>query len=877
MRLVYALLRPRDMPVPPERFTETPEVQRKQLERQRNRAIMRQEREGWMAKWLVLAGILAGLVVAAPAGAQSLTKKALEAFVEDSWGAYGDPDHYDLQQHLFDIAKTTTTPDAVVSAFAQKIGADKATARSYAELIVEVTRLREACESYRETGCQLTPGQPIYERTKKFGLAEPTGGLLFAVATNIDWNFGGPDGEAAIAELSLQHRAAAELLGRLYAYGHEAVYLMPLIGAGKLDENQAAVIAEAAGTLPPEAVVALLSTGRINDDIGTMIAANAGTMSYNAHEWSGWVEALLEAAEQKASSQTARVALAQANLGRKLELGMNAEAVAAWHAYPAEIRAALPLTPSACRKGVACEDLDASGREFADMMAAALWVTGYREEATALISINPSGFKPRGAYDDGGHAALVEAMKPAFANKDLFAIFIEGKVPGWTRPSPLSGEPQFSIGGPEGWLYEVTAASPAIREVVAARLRAGGHADMADHLVSQDPTRYRDEDEDLAARYAFALPAQFAASAAAWKERVAIAEQQLRQTLPAMPIRVSTKPLDAWWKEKRLPDGMQAWTEADGSTSVENLKLPTPAFSVLRHETAGAEQSIVYFSNDYDLPGEIPAYGLWFAETEQGDWQRPVYLGMQQHFPYVVTPASRLPLRSQDGKLTIEVRAEEIDAESISFPPVGLSLKRNEGGIYLEFDLATLRADRDADYLSDIEERRLGLDFANPDTDGDGMPDGVDPIPLIAHASASDPLDMRMARAIAEKIMGHEIGAIVVGPQKPDSDPLLSAVDGGPPGAHTLMMTVFLVADPALFAGANPRFRLMLYSDADVAALSTGAAPFLPPRLLDMFTSLDRRTRFITWSAGWVGGSFFVRCSAGDEPCEIESVSDWIT
>ena len=38
--------------------------------------------------------------------------------------------------------------------------------------------------------------------------------------------------------------------------------------------------------------------------------------------------------------------------------------------------------------------------------------------------------------------------------------------------------------------------------------------------------------------------------------------------------------------------------------------------------------------------------------------------------------------------------------------------------------------DDDGDGLSDIEEKRLGTDPLNPDTDGDGIPDGKDPHPL---------------------------------------------------------------------------------------------------------------------------------------------------
>jgi hypothetical protein len=70
--------------------------------------------------------------------------------------------------------------------------------------------------------------------------------------------------------------------------------------------------------------------------------------------------------------------------------------------------------------------------------------------------------------------------------------------------------------------------------------------------------------------------------------------------------------------------------------------------------------------------------------------------------------------------------------------------------MYLEFDLATLAVDRDGDGLTDIEEHRLGLDFSNADTDGDGVPDGRDPLPLVRYQpppGSDDPLALAIVDA----------------------------------------------------------------------------------------------------------------------------------
>ncbi len=47
-------------------------------------------------------------------------------------------------------------------------------------------------------------------------------------------------------------------------------------------------------------------------------------------------------------------------------------------------------------------------------------------------------------------------------------------------------------------------------------------------------------------------------------------------------------------------------------------------------------------------------------------------------------------------------------------------------------DIREVLRDRDGDGWTDIEEARLGLDPDNPDTDGDGIPDGMDPCPNFA-------------------------------------------------------------------------------------------------------------------------------------------------
>lgn len=834
-----------------------------------------------MKVWLTsMLALFASLTLFAPASAQVTTAR-LNAFVEDSVANYGDPDDYNFEDALFAIAKTGGKPAAVLDRFAAKLGVPRAQAELYANLILDVFAEKERCDSTPKKTCGLIPGTPLYTRVETLGLAEPTGGLLFAMESNFNlgWSYNANKDRASLAAIAVRHPAAADLLSHLYAYGYDPAYLLPLISSGKFGENEVIAMAKSSGSgLPEHALVALLATGRITPTTFSLLAANAGGLATEAVEWQGWVDAMLESAEQSAAAEPAivRAAVAQLVLTRKFMLGLDAEAVAAWYAYPADVRASLPLPLSACTFGPACNDITANGYDFNDRLAAALWLTGHREDARQLLTRTPTGFTQRGLYDDKTHAALTEAMIPALKDSDLFDVFIEDKVPGWTRPESADNRPSDED---RGWLFSVRDASPAIRRVVAARLSGAGHTDMAAYLANVGPDKPADSrySEHAVITYAAILPERLAPRAAAWRDIIAAADKRLDSQRPVSVPRVARKPLDPWWTEKKLPEGVKAWKETDKpSAPPTSLKLPVDPYAVLRYAKHGGEHAIVYASADYDLPGEIGAFGMWFAETDKGAWQRPVYLGLQEHFPYIVTQSSHLPMFSADGKLTLEIRVEEIDAETISFPPVGLGLKRNEGGLYLEFDLATLRADRDSDYLSDIEEQKLGLDFANPDTDGDGMLDGVDPLPLTALAKV-DPLTTRVAQTIVGKIIGHDDGGIIIGPVKPDDELLTAALGNGAQATHTSMDTIFLGADPGMFADLSSKFRLMIYSEADIAALTTGAAPFYPPGIKQMFSSLDRARYYIVWSATWTGGTFIVTCTAGDGPCDVKVVSEWIT
>lgn len=177
-----------------------------------------------------------------------------------------------------------------------------------------------------------------------------------------------------------------------------------------------------------------------------------------------------------------------------------------------------------------------------------------------------------------------------------------------------------------------------------------------------------------------------------------------------------------------------------------------------------------------------------------------------------------------------------------------------------------------ADRLTDIAEVRLGLDPSMADTDGDGMADGLDPLPGVALDPRANPGRTALARAILEQMVGHDAGAILVVPE-PGHDPL--AILAGPP-QQGRWLTVFMVGDPQDYAALVTPFRLIVRTQQAYDVAKAGGPPFFPPSVM-VYSSLDDRIHLVIWSAGWVGGTLVIRCPDLGAQCQVEEISNWIT
>lgn len=801
-------------------------------------------------------------ISAALAQSELVTSEDIEFFLERSHaGSEQSEDDKDWEDFLFEATKDGDSAGVIVASFAQKTNLDRHSAEIVAAAIIEIVRWDEYCPDKRNDigyDCKFEPGAQVYDKFLAAQIVDTTGEFAFIVGKNIGSEWDPIEIRRRFLDNVVQHQGRIRTFTRMLDYTRDDLWVFALAAAGEIDAEAAKLI---------------------------FLRQYYGSI-YEASNWNGGSVALIEGLlERRSLDQDTRSLLSLSLVALQTRTGMNEAAVRTYQRLPNVIRSYVPPADAPDAK-YSSDRLFENYVGFKIDLASVFFEQGRRSYAQSLLK---DAVRQSDNFENVGYSykvrarALGEIITPKLAKNNVFDYFLYGRLP--DEPDPV-GEEEYFFGGP-GWLFLIENAAPAFRKAAEAYLKERDYEGMAKHLASQPLYHRSDRADTLIDSLLPLLPEKFTVRKGYWSERIDDVWNRHSTNETVSPNATeshhssSEKPL-AHYVRYELPEPFRTTQDEPdfegrlNPAQIEDTDLPVSEYQVVRYENENGERQLIYLSSALDAPGEIPAYGYWFQQTTDGGkiWQEPLYLGIQQYFPYFVVARSKLPMITGDS-LNVEVEAREVDLESITFPPVGLTLKRTDRNLYLSFNFEALRRDTDRDGLTDLVERRLQMDPVSADSDDDGLEDARDPLPLTKFDPNASTADKELAYAILSAIVGYERNAIVVNPRTADEQFDLMDMIGADRPPSISDGAVFLVADPEKYSGIRTPFRLFVFSEEDVKKINAQGAPFYPVGIQSMFRRPDGSEYYVIWSAGWVGGEFVVRCK--DEKCETEVISSWIT
>jgi len=196
-------------------------------------------------------------------------------------------------------------------------------------------------------------------------------------------------------------------------------------------------------------------------------------------------------------------------------------------------------------------------------------------------------------------------------------------------------------------------------------------------------------------------------------------------------------------------------------------------FVPLQTRADGLRKTVLAASQRMNPTGETSAGGYWLLQSEDGgrSWGRPIYTGLIEFRPWCAPSGVELP-PIVDGRVRIAAYRQVLDDTEIGSTGGSRSARFRlapppDEGVWLAADMRELQADGDGDGLPDLEEERLGTDPARRDTDGDGLDDGIDPLPTIPAGPATvsgEILSGRLCwnRICRSTVSPEEVGALYV-------------------------------------------------------------------------------------------------------------------
>jgi len=505
----------------------------------------------------------------------------------------------------------------------------------------------------------------------------------------------------------------------------------------------------------------------------------------------------------------------------------------------------------------------------------ALVENGQRDEARhwlaqlALPVAGPRFSSEKPAYDDRGKVFAGEGADRA--------EFIRRVVNGSDTEDPFD---LFVGNGEAGLLWGPAQSSPIARRVAAAYMQQADYPDLEKRLLRDACRDYIGGYENLDWDQRVAdLPARIQRAVEVARKLVDARSEIVaacHETLPTQPGAVARRvyrevPVPA---ELRTPDEQRELLDKDDPIPPEILP---PRTNFVRLERHGDVIAGISLSQDVDPVGEVGGGGYWLHVSPDGGstWNRPLYLGFQQYQPYVVTPTSRLPLLNGE-MLNVEVEIQELDERSITFPPVGLRMKREARGIFLDIPLYEIERDTDGDTLTDWLEEKLRTDPGEADTDGDGIDDAWDDLPQVSARATPH----RLAPILVEllhQILGFEALAVTEAVRRQGDSSMDEYLKGLSTRSSSQQVSsyLFIKGDPSYFNGILVPQATIVLTDDDLAYLRARFGVCYPLNLPDIWVNHANDRAVVEWSASWTGGTIEFRKRG--QRWEAEVVSQWIT
>ncbi|MFL6844481.1 MAG: hypothetical protein ACJ8ER_06335 [Allosphingosinicella sp.] len=403
-----------------------------------------------------------------------------------------------------------------------------------------------------------------------------------------------------------------------------------------------------------------------------------------------------------------------------------------------------------------------------------------------------------------------------------------------------------------------------------AELRCRVFREPAYSALCEEGRRYAayEEEEGDAANRAAAAAGLAALGAAA--DSIEAFERRLSAVFPPQAAppesrerRASIDPLSSPFEERPLPPGLGG----SGAPAPKGLAPLPDGYVLIRAEKAGDRAVAISASQNYDPAGEVSMGGYWVHLSEDGgrSWQTPLYTGLADRFPYVVLPQSPLPLLDGDS-INLAVEVNLLDTATITYPPVGIRSRAKRSGIYLRISLEALRKDSDEDGLSDIAARHLLLD---PESMASGTPvrlDGNGQPCTREEMAAQQPL-----RLLLEQVFGSETGAVME-PLDRKPDEMLA---GKRIEAVSFDRPILIQGDPADFRCLRSRGLAVVYGAKDIERLQRMSPDFHAIEIRKILFNRAHDRGYVSWSAGWTGGTLRFRKTATG--WTSEPLSSWIT